>query len=253
MSLFFRATSGLIQPTGSGPPPGDLELEEVNNLLPAADRITNTVATTPRQAWHGFGWGLGDAAYDVRTLIDANKEQLFADLNTKVMRINHPGKPGQSTVGKGTVDIGVENGVDTVLSTGYLWRIQNDGTPTYSATTMASEIDALMDGGMLITHATIQNEPDGNDNNPPTPETPSSVIPVLNAAYNELRDELDARGRSSVKLYGCEWAHNSGSAQLSEQEYDTLNAASMIPMWSPSAAGIIITIARPTLNTTTVG
>ena len=33
---------------------------------------------------------------------------------------------------------------------------------------MANEIDALMDAGMLITHATLQNEPDGHVENPPT-------------------------------------------------------------------------------------
>ena len=192
-------------------------------------KVDNDVATAPRQAWHGFGWGLGDAAINVNTQINANKEQLFAELGTKVLRLNHPGKAEQATTGKDAIAIGVANGVDTVLSTGYLWRIQNDGTPSYSATTMAAEIDALMDDGVLITHATIQNEPDGNTQNPPDPGLPATVIPVLNAAYNELRGELNDRGRSSVKLYGCEWAHNSGSGQFSEQEYDTLNAASMIP------------------------
>ena len=96
---------------------------------------------------------------------------------------------------------------------------------------MAAEIDALMDGGMLITHATIQNEPDGNTPEPTRPQVmPDTVFPVLNAAYNELRGELNdswSLVRQALRLrVGAQF---SGSGQFSEQEYDTLNAAGMIP------------------------
>ena len=233
MSLFFRATSGLIQPTGGGPPPTDLVLEAVNG---SALQVTNTVGTTDRQAWHGFGWGLGVPTVDARTVINNNIPELFDQLGTTVMRFNSPNDAAQPTIGKGTVDIGVANGVDTVLATGYYWRHQNTNVPGYTPTQMANEIDSLMDGGMLITHCCLQNEPDGHvDNSPPHPTqpgvlaNPDGVIPLLVARNNELRNRLNTLGRSAVKIYGIEWAHNSGIGQYSEQEYDALNAAGLIP------------------------
>ena len=211
----------------SGPGPGpDLVLEAVNG---SALQVTNTVGSTARQAWHGFGWGLGVPTVDARTVINNNIPELFDQLGTTVMRFNSPHDAAQTTIGKPTVDIGVAHGVDTVLATGYLWRVQNGGEPTYSATIMANEIDALMDAGMLITHATVQNEPDGHVDNAPTPGDPDSVIPLLVASNNELRNRLNTLGRSAVKIYGIEWAHNSGIGQYSEQEYDALNAAGLVP------------------------
>ena len=232
MSLFFRATSGLIQPTGGGPPPTDLELEPVNG---SALQVTNTVGTTPRQAWIGFGFGLGIPEVDTRTQMNANTAQLFDELGTTVMRFNSPHNASQSTIGKGMVQIGVANGVDTVIATGYLWRVQNDQpADNYTATMMANEIHSLLTssgGGMLITHCDLNNEPDGNANNAPTPGNSASVFPVQNATYTELRNRLNFHGgtTAAVKIIGCEWAHNSGFGQSSEQEYDTANGAGLIP------------------------
>lgn len=218
----------------TSPPPLQLEPIAPAPVL----QFANTVDTAARQSWHGFGWGLGVPTSDARTVINNNILQLFGQLGTTVMRFNSPHDAAQATIGKGTVDIGVANGVDTVIATGYLWRVQRDGETSYSATIMANEIHALMNAGMLITHATLQNEPDGHVRNspeavpPPVPPAanPAGVVAQVVARYNELYDQLVVLGRAtSVKLYGIEWAHHSGFGQYSEQEYDALNAAGMIP------------------------
>ena len=221
----------------AGAAPPTLELEAVNTNLPTSDRITNTVDSTPRQSWWGFGWGLGVPSSDIRQEAAQWADRLFDELGTKVLRFNGPDDALQPTLGKETVDVGVDNGVDTVIATGYWARRRytevNEppgGTATYTPTNLANDIDALMDLGMLITHACLQNEPDGAPQGLPKNALvePSTGVPYdMRAKYNEFRTALNARSRNNVHIIGCEWAHfnNPGMG-----EYDTLNAApTMIP------------------------
>ena len=73
--------------TGGGTP---IELEPVNNSLPASDRVGNTVENTARQTWWGFGWGLGIPSENILNNVKAYTSQLFTELGTTVLRFNSP-------------------------------------------------------------------------------------------------------------------------------------------------------------------
>ena len=211
-----------------------IDLEPVNL---GADQVTNTVEAAARQSWWGFGWGLGIPSENILNNVKAYTSQLFTELGTTVLRFNDPSSTSTIPIGKPIVDEGKFRGVDTVLATGYWARARqsqaNAGdTPTYTPTDLANAIHAAMNpGGMLITHADLQNEPDGHADN--SLNEPGGAVYDMRAKYTEFRNRLNfhghnTNGTSPVWIIGCEWAHFGGGSQPKNPftDHDEMNAAS---------------------------
>ena len=124
------------------------------------------------------------------------------------------------------------------------------GTPTYTPTDLANDIHAAKVAGMLITHADLQNEPDGHGDNslnePNVPPAPPGPLYDMVAKYTEFRSRLDFHGHGTaaavaanrVWIIGCEWAHFGGFGVSSTfTDHDQMHAAGFVPSKLAFGAG----------------
>ena len=203
----------------------DFTLEPVDPTISTADRIAITVGTTEQQTWECYGWGVGSAA-DAATVApliagsSTRTQALFADLATKVLRLNNPQQSGFVANCKPLTDYAATQGVDRILATGYVWQNINGGG-SFTPTLLADAVHAAISGGIPITHVTLQNEPDGGPGNGP----PGGYAAVLRAHHIELRNRLNTLGRTSVKVLGLEWAHFDALSNGAVDEYAVLSGA----------------------------
>ena len=226
--------------TGGGGSPNVGPIEPVNG---SATQVAISVGTSPRQSIIGYGWGANDAqggAGSAATRMLARVQlfitKLSTDINCKVLRFFTPeNHSGFSGIYKPYWDLVKNHGFTDIFTSSFVHRADPD--PTMAA--VATGIKSYHDDGVPIGYMSLQNEPDGGPVSngillqavPPgfaagAVQVNSGNSAAVAARYQDLRNQLNSRGLSAVKILSYEWRHPPTQAP---SEFDFMNSAGKIP------------------------
>ena len=233
------ASNAVLLAAGAGAGGEQPEVGPLEPIDGSAAQVAIMVGTSPRQTIIGLGWGaLG--AHDGSSQAMFPRVELFidkltTDINAKVLRFFTPENTSFLSTYKPYWDLVKEHGFTDIFTSSFIHRADPD--PTMA--TLATGIETYHDNGVPIGYISLQNEPDGGpiqngelvQSVPPGFAGGQVQVVASNAAevaarYQDLRNQLDARGLQAVKILSYEWRHPPTQAP---SEFDRMDAAGLIP------------------------